>query len=226
MAEELIDELIGHVGSISGPAGLEWVAARLGLSLADTSVPLQVRSGIIEALEARDGEQGAMLLAAIAVLGEGGADEMAREAVKRLREKGVEADLPSGLGEYEFVQAQLEKRRRRDYYSFALRRPGWDSVEVGFFSTRHGEQRGVMHMGVLTKPMRAEDARALMDSGADRARTTALSAEQLADALREAAARTADIEENVTFELWFALRALARALGVDFAILPDARLYL
>jgi hypothetical protein len=83
-----------------------------------------------------------------------------------------------------------------------------------------------MHMGVLTKPMRAEDARALMDSGADRAKTTALSAEQLADALREAAARTADIEENVTFELWFALRALARALGVDFAILPDARLYL
>jgi hypothetical protein len=227
MADEMIDELIGHAGSIDEPAGLEWVATRLGLSLADASVPRDVRYGIVEALEGREGEQGALLLAAIAQESPGEAAEMAVEGAGRLRERGVEADLPRGLGAYEFVQAQLEKRKRRDYHSFSLRRPGQDSVEVGFFSTRHGKQHGVLHAGVLTKPMPADEARALLDvdeeGGGD---AVAMSAGQLATALREASARTAKVKDNVDFELWFALRALARALDVEFAVLPAARLYL
>jgi len=230
MADEMTDGLIERVGSIDGPAGLEWVAARLGLSLTDMSAPLKVRGAIIESLEARDGSQGALLLAAIAHVCPGEAAEMAAPALKRLRRRSVEADIPSGLGEYDFAQAQLERRKRRDFYSFALRRPGQESVEIGFFSTRRGKQSGVLHSGVLTKPMREADAQEMMrridEPGADRSKAMPISARELAAALREAAASTTGSDETVTFELWFALRALARALDVDFSILPAPRLYI
>lgn len=230
MADEMTDGLIERVGSIDGPAGLEWVAARLGLSLTDMSAPLKVRNAIIESLEARDGSQGALLLAAIAHVCPGVAAEMAAPALGRLRRRGVEADIPSGLGEYEFAQAQLERRTRRDFYSFGLRRPGQESVEIGFFSTKRGKQSGVLHSGVLTKPMREADAQEMMkrieEPGVDRSKAMPISAEELTAALREASASTTGSDETVTFELWFALRALARALDVDFAILPVPRLYI
>jgi len=230
MADEMTDELIERVGSIDEPAGLEWVAARLGLSLTDMSMPLEVRTAIIESLEARDRSQGPMLLSAIAHVCSGEAAEMAAPAVGRLRQRGVEAHLPAGLGEYEFAQAQLEKRKRRDFYSFALRRPGQESVEIGYFATGRGKQEGVLHSGVLTKPMAEDEAQALMERieepGVNRSKAVPISAEELAAALREASAGTTGVGQTVTFELWFALRALARALDVDFDMLPLARLYI
>lgn len=226
----MIDELIEHVGSLEGAAGLEWVAARLGLALTDPDAPLEVRTAVVECLEARDGTQGALLLAAIVEVCPGAAAQMAEEGVSRLRQRGLQADLPSGLGEYELTGAQLEKRKRRDFYSFVLRRPGETSLEIGYFSIKRGEQRGVLYRGVLTKPMREDEANEMMDRiedpDVDSTKAKSISAEQLAAALREASARTIEVEGNVEFELWFALRAIARALDVDFAVLPDARLYI
>jgi hypothetical protein len=221
------DELIEYVGSIEDPAGLEWVAARLGLALTDPMAPPEAPTAVIESLEARRGTQGATLLAAIAQLCPGRAVEMAGGAVERLRQRGVNPDLPQGLGEHEFGQAQLEKRKSRDFYSFSLRRRGGGTVEIGYFSTRRGRQSGVLHSGVLAKPMPEAEAEELMSRieqpGVDPSRAMRISAEELAAALRRAAACTIRLEGNLEFELWFALAALARALEIDPAILPAAR---
>ncbi|MGB7587113.1 MAG: hypothetical protein WBM00_00220 [Solirubrobacterales bacterium] len=221
------DQLIEYIGSLDDAAGLEWVAAKLGLGIADPAAPSGVPAAIIESLEMRHGTQGLTLLAAIAQVCPGKAAEMAEAGAMRLRQRGIRARMPAGLGEHGLDQAQLEKRDDRIFHAFLLRRPGVGSVEIGFFSTRLGEREGTLREGMLTRPMPEDEADTIMrrieaDAQA-RGQGASISAEDLAMTLRRASAITIELEGYLEFELWFALKALARAVAVDQKILPAAR---
>ena len=192
--------------------------------------PLRVSLMTIESLEARRGAEGATILAAIARLGSGREFSMADAALQRLREGGLESELPEALGERSLEEALLYAPGEADLYLFRLGRPGDRCVQIGYLVIERSQGGGVLVDGTLSEPLEQDDADPLLhrlgrEVGIAELRGRPISAEQLVQAIRDACDRARKLEMAVEPELWFALSVLGRALGIeaDALSLPLAR---
>ena len=199
-------------------------------ALCDPMAPAGVPELTIESLEARRGAEGATILAAIARLGSGRAVSMADAALQRLREGGLEPELPEALGERSLEEALLYALGEADLYLFRLGRPGDRCVQIGYLVIERSQGGGVLVDGTLSEPLEQDDADPLLhrlgrEVGIAELRGRPISAEQLVQAIRDACDRARKLEMAVEPELWFALSVLGRALGIeaDALSLPLAR---
>jgi hypothetical protein len=231
---DLIDaetaELVELAGPLDDPLALERLAMTLAGALCDPMAPAGVPELMVESLESRRGTEGATILAAIGRLGSGPAVSMADAALQRLGQRGIEPKLPNDLGARSLEEALSYAPGDAELYLFRLRRPGDRLVQIGYLAIERHQGGGVLVDGTLSEPLEQNDADPLLhqlgrEVGIADLQGRPISAEQLAQTVRDACGRARELDMAVEPELLLALSILGRALGIeaDALSLPLAR---
>jgi len=198
------------------PAELEQLAATLLVPLELPGMPPEVASAFVREVERHGDEGAAGVLAALAVLASGELAAAARASAERLARSGVTSPGAERVGAASVREARCVAADDAELLIALVGRPRTRRLQVAILGIEREETGGALVECVLTPPLPAAEARALLETTADDAPyAERITMEALAARAVSAAQRAKDIDASLDYEAAIALPIIARALTGD-----------
>ena len=149
------------------PAELEQLAATLLVPLELPGMPSAVATAFVREVE-RHGDQGAAgVLVALGVLASGEVAAAARACAERLARSGVTSPAAERVGAASVREARCVAADDAELLLALLERPRTRRLQVAILGIEREETGGALVECVLTPPLPAAEARALLETTAD-----------------------------------------------------------
>jgi hypothetical protein len=216
---ELIEQFLDRVPDCPEPADLEYEAASL-LALFDQPPLAEVATVMPTAAERRGDPRAAALLEALAALGREPLAGQATAALGRLRARGVDSPVAGRVGRIELKQARIIEDDRADRLLVVLERPAERETQLAILVVEREETGGALVEGLLTPPASRREVRSVLRKALRGVHDRKLAADELAERLRTATARAADLELGLPHGIGLCLPLIACALGGDAGAFP------
>ena len=217
--EELIVDFLDRAPECPEPADLEYEAASL-LALLELPPLVELAAVMPELVERRGDRRAAGLLEALAALSREPLAGQARAALERLRAGGVESPLAGRVGRVELSEARIIEDEAADRLLVVLRRPREREAQLALLVVEHDETGGALIEGLLTPPAARREVRSVLRDALRGVGHRTLAGAELAERLRAATARAAELEFVLPHDVGIALPLIACALGDDPGAFP------
>jgi hypothetical protein len=224
--ERLVPEFAAMLGGEPLPeeaAELEQVAATLLVPLELPGLPPEVAEAVFAEIERRGDSGAAGLLAAIAALAGEPLAARAGAGAGRLERSGVVSPVAGRLGALAVGEALRFDGAGAELLVAQLRRPGTEEIQVSVLAVELQETAGALVECMLTPPLSAGEAQALIDelaAAGEGGEVRPVDAAELAGRVVAAARRAVDVGVALGADAAIALPVVARALTGDPHGLP------
>lgn len=216
LLEEHAERLREFARDAADASELEHAVCTAVLPFAASDLPDEPFLAVLEALERTGDRLTATLLEAIGLLARGRPAAAARKAAERLSASGTSANLPPGFAALAVTEAQCVDLGEGEILLLGLRRSQDERPQSAFLVLDHADHGGALIAGSLTRPLTDDpglDALLIADDPeAPPVPREPIAVEALAERIRGAARRSAELGLAVDYELGLALPLLARAL--------------
>jgi hypothetical protein len=203
------------------PAELELLAATLLVPLELPEMPAAVIGAFFGEIEARGDEAAASILSALAVLCTGDAATAALDGVERLAARGVSSPATGKVGGAVVRAAVAMTSDDAELLVALLGRPKGRRLQVAMLGIEHADTGGALVECMLSPPMPAAKARALLEQTDDAGRRAEpIEPDELVARALAAAQLAVDLDIQLGHEAAIAMPIIARALTGDPAGLP------
>jgi hypothetical protein len=213
-------EILGNEPFPTDPAELELLAATLLLPLEASDMPPAVVSGFLSEIERRGDQTAAGVLAALAVIATGDTALGALAAVERLAGAGIRSPATGKVGTATIREAARMADTDAELLVALLGRPKSRRLQVAVLGIEHEDTGGALVECMLTPPMPAADARALLRDTDGGDHPEPIATDSLVERAIAAAQRAVDLEIVLGHDAGLAMPIISRALTGDPAGLP------
>jgi hypothetical protein len=218
LEEELVPafrNIFGDDQVPTDPAELELLAATLLVPLDLPDMPAAVTDAFFDELERRGDEDAASVLEALAVLATGDAALAARAGVERLGLAGVTSPAAGKVGAATVREAGRLDGGDAELLVALLGRPKARRLQVAVLGIEHAGTGGALVECMLSPPMPAAEARAVLERAGDGPPAEAIEVAALVARAASAARRAVDLEIALGHEAAVAMPIVWRALTGD-----------
>jgi hypothetical protein len=222
LEEQLVPAFRGILGDATlpaDPAEVELLAATILMPLELPGIRPAVTDVFIREIERSGDQRAAGVLAALAVLATGDMAAAARAGVERLERAGVTSPLLGKLGTAAVTEAARLASHEDDAAELLvalLGRPRARRLQVAVLGVEHAETGGALVECMLSPPMPAAEARALLEATTpDGAAAEPIAVDVLVSCAVAAARRAVELGIPLGHEAAVAMPIVSRALTGD-----------
>jgi hypothetical protein len=209
---ELVEQHLDRSPDCPDPADLEYEAAAL-LALLDSLQHVELATAVPVAAERRGDSRAAALLEAIAALGREPLAGQAAAALGRLRERGLDSPVAGRVGRVEVSEARLIEDEAAHRLLVVIARPREREAQLAVLVVEREETGGALVECLLTPPASRREVRSVLREALRGVRDRRLGRDELAERLRRATARAAELEFVLPRDAGICLPLIACALG-------------